>query len=84
MQSNADWEKWIRQNGNTEYHPSCTCSMLPRNQGGVVDSDLKVYGTSNLRVIDASVPPLSVSAHLMSVTYGIAEIGAELILSSGN
>ena len=84
VQSNADWEKWIRQNGNTEYHPSCTCSMLPRNQGGVVDSDLKVYGTSNLRVIDASVPPLSVSAHLMSVTYGIAEIGAELILSSGN
>ncbi|WFD33247.1 hypothetical protein MCUN1_000060 [Malassezia cuniculi] len=82
VNSNAEWENWIRQNAGTEYHPSCTCAMLPRNQGGVVGSDLKVYGTSNLRVIDASVPPLSMSAHLMSIAFGIGEIGAELILNS--
>ena len=39
-----------------------------------------MYGTKNLRVIDASVPPLSVSAHLMSVVYGLAEIGSEIVL----
>ena len=84
VQSNADWEKWIRQIVNTEYHPSCTCSMLPRDAGGVVDKNLVVYGTSNLRVIDAAVPPLSISAHLMSVVYGIAEIGAELVMKDKN
>lgn len=80
VQSNEDWENWIRSSGGTEYHPSCTCSMLPRSEGGVVDTNLKVYGTKNLRVIDASVPPISFSAHLESIVYGIAEIGAEIIL----
>lgn len=53
--------------------------MLPRGDGGVVGADLKVHGTRNLRVVDASVPPISLSAHLMSITYGIAEIAAEMI-----
>jgi choline dehydrogenase len=30
------------------YHPSCTCAI-----GGVVDSDLQVFGTEGLRVVDA-------------------------------
>lgn len=81
VQSDDQWDNWIRDSVGTEYHPSCTCSMLPREMGGVVDKNLLVYGTSNLRVIDAAVPPLSVSAHLMSVTYGIAEIGAEIVHS---
>ena len=80
VKSDEDWEKWIRQNIGTEFHPSCTSSMLPREAGGVVDKNLLVYGTKNLRVIDASVPPLSVSAHLMSVVYGLAEIGSEIVL----
>lgn len=82
VNSNSEWEDWIRNNAGTEYHPSCTSAMLPRDMGGVVGSDLKVYGTSNLRVVDASVPPLSMSAHLMSIAFGIAEIGADLILNS--
>lgn len=32
--------------------------MLPRDQGGVVDHNLKVYGTENIYVADASVIPL--------------------------
>ncbi|KAH8787893.1 mala s 12 allergen precursor [Diaporthe sp. PMI_573] len=75
----AGWDWFIRQNAGTEYHPSSSCSMLPREQGGVVDKNLLVYGTSNLRVIDASIAPTSVSAHLMTATYGIAEIGADII-----
>lgn len=75
----AGWDGFIRQNAGTEYHPSSSCSMLPREAGGVVDKNLLVYGTSNLRVIDASIAPTSVSAHLMTATYGIAEIGADII-----
>ena len=31
--------------------------MLPREDGGAVSNKLVVYGTSNLRVVDASVFP---------------------------
>lgn len=33
------------------YHPLGSASMLPREDGGVVSSELKVYGTKNLRVV---------------------------------
>lgn len=66
-------------NCGTEYHPLGTCSMLPEDSGGVVDTNLIVYGTNNLRVIDASIMPMHISAHLMASTYGIAEKGADII-----
>ena len=81
VQSNEQWEDWIRNAAGTEYHPSSTCAMLPRNKGGVVNPDLKVYGTRNLRVVDASVPPIALSCHLESVVYAIAEAAAEIILN---
>ena len=37
--------------------------MLPREKGGVVDPQLRVYGTANLRVVDLSVVPLLFAAH---------------------
>jgi choline dehydrogenase-like flavoprotein len=37
------------------YHPIGTAAMLPRSDGGVVDSSLKVYGTSNLRVVSEHI-----------------------------
>ena len=57
----------------TEFHPSGTCAMLPLEQGGVVDSHLRVWGTQNLRVVDASIFPLVPAAHLQAVVYGVAE-----------
>lgn len=54
-------------------HPIGTCSMLPRELGGVVGSDLRVYGTERLRVVDASVMPLLPGAYTQQSTYAIAE-----------
>ena len=43
--------EYLRQNCGTVYHPVGTAAMMPRADGGVVDPTLKVYGTSNLRVV---------------------------------
>lgn len=64
---------FINNGIGTEYHPSCTCAMLPLELGGVVDSNLLVYGTQNLRVVDASVFPTIPASHLQAVVYAVAE-----------
>ncbi|OKP11961.1 Alcohol dehydrogenase [acceptor], partial [Penicillium subrubescens] len=73
VQTDDQWLEWIIESAGTEYHPSSSCAMLPRDQGGVVDANLRVYGLANVRVADASVPPIALSTHLMASTYGVAE-----------
>ena len=46
VNTDAEWDAFIAGAVATEYHPSCTCAMLPLSQGGVVDANLKVYGLS--------------------------------------
>ncbi|TYJ57301.1 hypothetical protein B9479_002034 [Cryptococcus floricola] len=70
---------YTKNHAGTEYHPVGTCSMLPKDSGGVVDTTLTVYGSANLRVIDTSIVPLELSAHTMATTYGIAEKAADII-----
>lgn len=76
----ADIETFIRGHVGSEHHHSGTASMLPRNLGGVVDEKLRVYGVKGLRVVDASVVPMLVAAHLQATVYGVAEKGAAIIL----
>lgn len=37
--------------------------MSPKARNGVVDSQLLVYGTKNIRVVDLSIAPLQIAAH---------------------
>lgn len=53
--------------------------MLPRDLGGVLDSSLRVYGTQNVRVVDASAIPLQISGHPTATLYALAERAADLI-----
>ncbi|CAI7621571.1 unnamed protein product [Penicillium pancosmium] len=69
----------IRANALTTHHICGTLAMLPRSAGGVVDQDLKVYGTQNLRVVDASIFPLTPHANPMATVYAVAERAADLI-----
>ncbi|KAF2748566.1 GMC oxidoreductase [Sporormia fimetaria CBS 119925] len=63
----------------TEYHPIGTCAMLPREKGGVVNAECRVYGTKNVRVVDASVFPTHVQGNIVSLVYAVAENAADII-----
>ncbi len=60
-------------------HPLGTASMMDRALGGVVNSELKVYGTANVRVVDASILPTQVSGHLTATLYAVAELASDVI-----
>ncbi|KAI0845894.1 putative GMC oxidoreductase [Daldinia vernicosa] len=62
-------------------HFTGTCSMMPRDMGGVVSPELRVYGCSNLRVCDASVIPIVPHAGTQAAVYGVAEMAADIIKS---
>jgi len=66
---------------STQFHPVSTASMLLQGQGGIINTSLRVYGTSNVRIVDASIVPLHISAHIKVTVYGIAEKAADLILT---
>ncbi|GJN81887.1 hypothetical protein PLIIFM63780_005423 [Purpureocillium lilacinum] len=82
LRSEAKLREWIVRNTITDWHPVGTCGMGGRKgiEGGVVDQRLRVYGVRGLRVVDASVMPLQISAHLQATVYAIAEKGAHMIL----
>ncbi|KAJ0340860.1 hypothetical protein COL922a_002988 [Colletotrichum nupharicola] len=68
----------------TEYHPSGTTSMLPKDLGGVVDSELMVYGTCNLRVVDAGIMPMIPGGHIQAAVYAVAEKAADIIKAAAD
>lgn len=81
------WENWVLHgnggNGfSSVHHPISTAAMMPRELGGVVDSNFKVYDTSNVYIVDASVLNQQLSAHLSASLYGLAEKAASAIASA--
>ena len=63
------------------HHASCTCKMGPRSDKmAVVDSKFRVYGTQNLRVVDASIFPEIPGLFIVSAIYMISEKASDVIL----
>ncbi|KAE8383044.1 hypothetical protein BDV26DRAFT_287830 [Aspergillus bertholletiae] len=79
--NDREWREYVINNTLTIFHPVGTCAMLPQELHGVVSEDLTVYGTVNLRVVDASVIPVLISGHMQTAVYGIAEKAAEMIIN---
>jgi choline dehydrogenase len=73
-------DEFIRRYLSGAYHLSSTCRMASREEGGVVDQRLRVYGVGGLRVADASVLPRLVGVKPQATIVMVAEKCADIIL----
>ncbi|KAI1778877.1 GMC oxidoreductase [Hypoxylon cercidicola] len=67
----------VKAHGMSTFHGCGTCAM-----GTVVDIDLRVMDVQNLHVVDASVLPISIGAHIQAAVYALAKQAA-VIISQG-
>jgi len=72
-------EKFTRDTVFTTWHSLGTCAMKPRDQGGVVDARLNVYGVEGLKVADLSICPSNVGNNTYSTALLVGEKAAMII-----
>ncbi|KAJ6551249.1 alcohol oxidase [Mycena capillaripes] len=78
--TDAELDDYIRKSAGSGLHACGTAKMSPKGAAwGVVDPDLRVKGLSGLRVVDLSVAPYIVAAHVQSSAYTIAERASDMI-----
>ncbi|MFM7304829.1 MAG: GMC family oxidoreductase, partial [Alphaproteobacteria bacterium] len=78
-QSDADIIEWVKQVGETTYHPVGTCKM-GNDPMAVVDAGLRVHGIAGLRVADASIMPALTSGNTNVPCIMIGEKAADMVL----
>lgn len=81
VQSDEEILDFVAREGESAYHPSCTCKM-GYDDMAVLDSNLKVHGTENLRVVDASVFPSITNGNIYAPVMMVAEKAADIILGN--
>jgi alcohol oxidase len=74
-------EQFLRENIGTTWHSLGTAKMAPREQLGVVDKDLNVYGVEGLKLADLSIVPKNVCANTNNTAFVIGEKAADIIIA---
>lgn len=74
--------EWVRNDGETAYHPSCTCRMGTDEMSVVDPTTMGVRGMTGIRVVDASVMPYVTNGNIYAPVMMLAEKAADLILGN--
>tara|TARA_R110001592_G_scaffold93457_7_gene271420 strand:- start:546 stop:2171 length:1626 start_codon:yes stop_codon:yes gene_type:complete len=82
VDSDEEMLDYIRTKGGSVFHPCSTCMMGSDAQTCVVDPSLKVYGTENLRVADASIFPAVTSGNINAPSIMVGEKASDIILKT--
>ncbi|MDH3701348.1 MAG: GMC family oxidoreductase N-terminal domain-containing protein [Alphaproteobacteria bacterium] len=80
VQTDEELLEYMRNHGQTTYHPTGTCKM-GRDPMAVVDEKLRVHGLQGLRVADASIMPTMTSGNTNAPSMMIGEKCADMILA---
>jgi len=80
VETNEEILDWVGRDGETAYHPSCTCKMGTDEKAVVDPETMRVHGVEGLRVVDSSVIPYLTNANNYAPTMMLAEKAADLIL----
>lgn len=79
VDSDGAIDAFVRNTVGTLFHPVGTCAMGTGEDAVVDPATLRVHGLEGLRVVDASIMPVLVSANTVAATYCLAEKAADLI-----
>jgi choline dehydrogenase len=77
----TDVETFVKDNA-WGHHASCTCPIGDEANGGVLDTNLVVHGTANLRVVDASVFPKIPGFFIVTSIYTMSEKATDDVLET--
>lgn len=82
IQSDEDISAYARLAAHTVYHPAGTTKMgAVDDDMAVVDPEMKIRGMRGIRVVDAGIFPVMVSANPMITVLLCAERASDLILA---
>ena len=81
VETDAQIDAFVREHGESAYHPCGTCKMgSPKDPMAVVDHECRVIGIENLRVADSSIVPQVTNGNLNAPTLMIGEKASDHIL----
>jgi len=82
VQSDQEILEWVGRDGETAYHPSCTCKMGVDEMAVVDPSTMKVHGLEGIYVVDASAMPSLTNGNIYAPVMMLAEKAADLIMDN--
>ncbi len=81
VETDEEIRQFVRDNA-WGHHASCSCKMGPVSDAmAVVDSNFRVHGTQNLRIVDASVFPKIPGFFIVTSVYMISEKASDVIIA---
>lgn len=78
-EDDTEIDEFLRNRTETTWHSLGTNKMAPREEMGVVDKSLNVYGATGLKVVDLSIASENVGANTNNTALMIGEKGADII-----